>query len=78
MALIKKQVRSGKGKMRGRKYKKTAGALIVIGSKEKLKISSFEVKTVGSLGINDLALGGLGRLVIYTETAIKEIEEKLK
>ena len=34
--LQKKKIRSGKGKLRGRKYKKSAGLLIVIGNSEKL------------------------------------------
>ena len=35
-------------------------------------------KTVKNLGVNDLAKGGLGRITIYTEEAIKELGEKLK
>lgn len=78
LALRKKQVRSGKGKMRGRKYKSSAGLLLVIGSEEKMKTNAFEIKNVQNLGIKDLADGGLGRLTLYTETAIKELGEKIK
>jgi len=78
IAFKKKEVRSGRGKMRGRKYKSNAGMLVVIGNKEKLKTKQFEVVNVNSLGINNLAKGGLGRLTIYTENAIKEIGEKYK
>jgi len=70
-----KNVRAGKGKMRGRKYKKSAGILIVIGENEKLKTKSFDVVNVKTLGVNDLAKGGLGRLVIYSEEAIKFLGE---
>ncbi len=78
LALKKKSVRSGKGKLRGRKYKSNAGLLFVMGEKEKLKTNAFEVKDVKSLGVTDLAKGGPGRLTLYTEQAIKELGEKLK
>lgn len=78
VALKNKKVRAGKGKLRGRKYKKSAGVLIVTGSKENVKGSLFDVKNVNNLGISDLAKGGLGRLTIYTEGAIKEIGERFK
>ena len=81
VALKKKNIRAGKGTMRGRKYKTNTGALIVIGKDEELKISCIDVKKAKEVGINDLATGGLGRLTLYTEGAIKELEkrfEKLK
>jgi len=78
LALKKKSVRAGKGKLRGRKYKSTAGLLLVTGEKEKLKTKSFDIKTVRELGVNDLAKGGPGRITLYTEEAIKELREKLK
>jgi large subunit ribosomal protein L4e len=78
VALKKKSVRSGRGKMRGRKYKSNAGALLVIGEKEKLKTNAIEVKNAKRLNVSDLAKGGLGRLTIYTEDAIKNLGEKLK
>lgn len=77
VALRKKSIRSGKGKLRGRKYKSNAGLLFVLGNKEKLKISAFETKNVNRLGVKDLARGGLGRLTIYTESAVNELNEKL-
>ncbi len=78
LALKKKTVRSGKGKLRGRKYKSNAGLLLVVGADEKLKTNSFEVVNVKNLGVVDLANGGVGRLTLYTEKAIKELGEKLK
>lgn len=78
LAPQKKTIRSGKGKFRGRKYKNNAGLLLVTGEKEKLKTNVFEVKNVKNLGVVDLAEGGPGRLTLYTENAIKELEEKLK
>lgn len=75
VALQKKSVRSGRGKLRGRKYKKNAGLLIVVGKDEKLKTNAFEVTNTQNLGVNDLAKGGVGRLVVYTENAIKNLGE---
>lgn len=74
----KKQIRSGKGKLRGRKYKINAGLLIVTGKDEKLKTKSFDNTTTKNLSIIDLAKGKQGRLTIYTEQAIKDLGEKLK
>lgn len=78
IAIKKKSVRAGKGKMRGRKYKSTAGMLLVVGEKEKLKTNALEVKNAKSLSVTDLAKGGVGRLTMYTESAIKELENKFK
>ena len=78
LSLKRRSVREGRGKSRGRKYKSTAGLLIVLGDKEKLKTNSFEVSNVKKLGVNNLAKGGLGRLTIYTEQAIKDLKDKFK
>ena len=45
---------------------------------EVLKIKTFDVISAKYLGVTDLANGGLGRLTVYTENAIKEIGEKYK
>lgn len=78
VALKDKRVRAGKGKMRGRRYKSNAGILIVTGNKENIRTKALDVKTVQNLSVSHLAQGGLGRLVVYTENAIKELNEKLK
>ena len=78
VAIKKRKVRSGIGKLRGRKYKKNAGLLLVIGDKEKLKTNIIDVKMVKSLNVTDLAAGGAGRLTIYTEQAVKELGERIK
>lgn len=75
IAMRKKGQRPGRGKSRGRKYKKCAGLLIVLGEKEKLKTKNFEIINAKNLGVNDLAKGGLGRLTLYTENAIKYLEK---
>jgi large subunit ribosomal protein L4e len=76
LAIQKKSVRSGRGKLRGRKYKSNAGMLLVVGNDEKLKTTAFDVVKVKKLGVNDLAKGGLGRLTVYTENAINDLENK--
>ena len=76
VSLRKREVRSGKGKSRGRKYKSNAGILIVIGKNEKMKAKDFPIRNAENLGISDLAAGGPGRLVIYTEQAIKDLQNK--
>lgn len=77
IAIQKKSIRAGKGKLRGRKYKRNAGVLVVIGNKENKKVNSIEIRKVNELMIGDLASNG-ARLVIFTEEAIKDLEEKLK
>ncbi len=72
----KQKTRSGKGKSRGRRHKTNAGLLIVTGKNEKLKTNAFEIVNVKNLGVEDLAEGGLGRLVIYTESAINELKKR--
>jgi len=78
LALRKKTIRAGRGKLRGRKYKSNLGLLIVIGNDEKFKTKLFEIQKVNKLGVKDLANGGVARLTIYTETAIKDLREKFK
>ncbi len=78
VGLKKKSVRKGKGKARGRKYKSNAGALLVIGNEEKIKTNVIDVARVNMLSVIELAKGGVGRLTIYTEKAIKDLEEKCK
>ena len=75
VAIKNRSVRSGRGKSRGRKYKSNAGLLIVVGKNEKLKTNAFEVVSVKNLGVTNLAKGGLGRLTLYTEQSIKDLEE---
>jgi len=78
VAIKEKSIRAGRGKMRGRKYKSTAGMILVLGNDENLKTKLFEVKNAKELGVMDLANGGLGRLAVYTEKAIKNLGEKEK
>ena len=77
VAVQKKSQRPGKGKFRGRRYKKNAGALLVIGAKENAKIQGIDVLRVSELTIADLADGG-ARLTIFTEKAIKDLESVME
>ena len=52
VSLKQRSVRSGKGKLRGRKYKKNAGLLLVTGNKEKLKTNVIDVKNVKCIECN--------------------------
>ncbi|MDP3986895.1 MAG: 50S ribosomal protein L4, partial [Nanoarchaeota archaeon] len=74
----KRKIRPGKGRLRGRKHKTTAGFLLVTGKEEKIKANVMESKSADKVGIIDLANGGLGRLTVYTENAIKELGERIK
>lgn len=76
-----KTIRAGKGKARGRKYKKRKSLLVVAeGSKLKKIVKSFpgiDVSSAGQLNAELLAPGCQpGRLVVWSENAIKKLEEK--
>jgi len=72
LVLKKKKVRAGKGKLRGRKYKSNAGLLFVKGETEKIKLRGVDIISVGNVSISDLY--PLGRLTVYTEKALEELE----
>lgn len=77
--LKRKSIRAGIGKMRGRKYKSNAGLLFVVGNEENMKRKGIEVVKVSDLIIKNLSPNGEpGRLVCYTEKAIKDIGERFK
>ncbi len=77
-----KKVRAGKGKMRGRKYKKKVGPLFVVSKRCDLlkaakNIAGADVYIVKDLNAEVLAPGTHpGRLVIWSEQAIKTLDEK--
>jgi large subunit ribosomal protein L4e len=79
-----KKSRSGKGKMRSRRYLKKRGLLIVIKEDFGILKASRNVPGVESVKIDDLSIemlapgGQLGRFVIWTQSAFNELKQKYK
>jgi large subunit ribosomal protein L4e len=79
--LGKKKIRSGRGTMRGRKFKKKRGMLFIITEDKGIvkavrNLLGLEVCEVGNLDVEMLAPGASpGRLCIWTEGAVKNMEE---
>ncbi|MBS3105652.1 50S ribosomal protein L4 [Candidatus Woesearchaeota archaeon] len=77
-----KKIRAGKGKSRGRKYKKKKGPLIVVSKLDKLSravanIPGIDVVDVKSLNTELLAPGAkAGRLVLWTAAAVNILEKE--
>lgn len=75
-----KQVRGGKGKMRGRQYKKKVGVLIVVGEDKGIglgarNIAGVDVVTLDNVNAELLAPGThAGRLTVWSESAFKMME----
>jgi large subunit ribosomal protein L4e len=76
----KKTTRAGRGRMRGRKYRKKKGVLIVIGKNEGIvkaasNIAGADVCIAKNLNAELLAPGGTpGRLAIYSESAVEALK----
>ncbi|MDI6642534.1 MAG: 50S ribosomal protein L4 [Candidatus Hodarchaeaceae archaeon] len=74
-----KRVRSGRGKMRGRRYKLAVGPLIVVGEDRGIgrgarNIPGTKVARVAELNAELLAPGGVpGRLILWTKGAIQKL-----
>jgi len=77
-----KRVRSGRGKMRGRRYKVPKSILIVVGEdrgivKAARNLPGVDVATADVLNVEHLAPGGVpGRLALYTVSALRRLEER--
>lgn len=76
IALQEKSVRSGRGKMRNRTYKKNSGMIFVVANNQDKKVAGIEVIKVKELRISDIASNG-ARLVMFTEEALKDLENKI-
>jgi large subunit ribosomal protein L4e len=76
IAFKNKEVRAGKGKARGRKYKSNAGVLIIAAKDESKSLKGFDIISTDDVTISDLY--PLGRLTIYTEKAIHELSKDPK
>ncbi len=76
-----KNVRAGKGKVRGRKYKKKKGILFVVSQDCKLLKSANNIAGIDVVKINDLnaellAPGAVpGRLTLFTKSALDKMEK---
>ncbi len=80
-----RRVRAGKGKRRGRKYKRRKSILIIVsGEKESIikaarNLEGVDVVPVNQLSVEHLAPGGHpGRLTIITERALELLNERIK
>ncbi len=78
-----RKIRAGKGKMRGRKYKKKKSVLFVVSDKHAnlvkaaSNIPGVEVIDAMNLNVEHLAPGTHpGRLVIWTKSAIEKLKER--
>lgn len=74
-----KKIRAGRGKTRGRKYKKVKGPLVVVGEDKGISLAArnhagVDVVVVDNLNAELLAPGTHpGRLTIFTESAIEKL-----
>ncbi|MEX0568460.1 MAG: 50S ribosomal protein L4 [Candidatus Njordarchaeota archaeon] len=80
-----RRIRAGKGKRRGRRYKRKKGPLIIVSSSDKpiilaaRNIEGVDVKPVDRLSILHLAPGGWpARLTIWTKSSISMIQELIE
>ena len=79
--ISEKKVRAGRGKTRGRKYKKKTGPLVVFAEDKGIvraakNLQGVNVCKAGNLSAELLAPGTMpGRLTIFTESAIKKLGE---
>jgi large subunit ribosomal protein L4e len=78
-----KKVRAGKGKARGRKYRRRVGPLVVVSADDCAAMKSFsnipgvDVEVVEKLNAKILAPGSVpGRLTIYSEKAIARLADE--
>jgi len=76
IAIQDKKVRAGIGKMRNRRYKKNAGMLLIVGNKQEKKVNGFDVARAKDVKLMDIWDNG-SRLVMFTEEAVKDMDNKL-
>jgi len=72
-----KKVRAGRGKTRGRKYKRKIGPLVVVDKEDSRggrNLAGVDVRTVDKLSIDDLAPGAIpGRVSVWSKTALEKV-----
>jgi len=75
-----RNIRAGKGKMRGRRYRTPKSILVVVSNRDGLhkaarNVPGVDVVVAKDLSAEDLAPGGdAGRLTVWTKPAIEELE----
>jgi len=75
-----RNIRAGKGKMRGRRYRTPKSILLVVSNKDGLhkaarNVPGVDVVAARDLSAEDLAPGGdAGRLTVWTKASIEELE----
>jgi large subunit ribosomal protein L4e len=76
-----KSYRAGKGKMRGRRYKRRKSVLFVLGDSKNYKtfqnLEGVDVVCADKLSVKELAPGThAGRLTVFSENAISKLQER--
>ena len=75
-----RKIRAGRGKTRGRKYKRPKSILFVTSeepSRAARNLAGADVATAANVNVEDLAPGThAGRLTIFTESAIEEVADR--
>ena len=75
-----KTVRAGRGKTRGRKYRRPTSILFVTSeepSRAARNLAGADVTTAAQVNVEDLAPGTHpGRLTVFTESAIEEVADR--
>ncbi|NUE01000.1 50S ribosomal protein L4 [Halorubraceae archaeon YAN] len=75
-----KKVRAGRGKTRGRKYKRAKSILFVTSeepSRAARNLAGVDVATAANVNVEDLAPGThAGRLTLFTESALAEVADR--
>lgn len=78
----KKQVRAGRGTMRGRKYKKKVGPLLVVSNEASVEKAARNIPGVQIVRVEELTPVMLapgrepGRLTLFTEAAIQKMQKE--
>lgn len=79
-----RNIRAGKGKMRGRKYKNRKSALLVVSEDKGIKLGArnhagIDVVGAENLGVEHVAPGThYGRLTVYTKAAVQKLGARFK
>jgi large subunit ribosomal protein L4e len=71
VTLKSREIRAGRGKSRGRRYKENQGMLLVVGKDENAKFQGIDIRKLDDVEIKDLF--PIGRITMYTENALKDL-----